>query len=124
LGSVPKSAPRFGSASRQRGVSLSPTKGTVMKRLALVIAMLLTGSAAYAQDGITLGPPGYGGTGCPGGSVSVTLSPDNTSLSLLFDRYVVEAGGSTGRSFDRKSCNLAIPVHVPQGLSVSIISID
>jgi hypothetical protein len=78
---------------------------------------------AYADD-ISLGQPGYGGTGCPSGSVSATLSPDSKSLSLLFDSYLVQAGGDSGKSFDRKSCNIAIPVHVPQGLSISVLAID
>jgi hypothetical protein len=90
---------------------------------ALVAAASFT-SMAHAQEAITLGTPGYGGTGCPGGSVSATLSPDATSLSLLFDSYVVEAGGDTGKTFDRKACNVAIPVHVPQGLSIAVLAID
>jgi hypothetical protein len=97
-----------------------------MKALAAIASLLLVGgltSFAHADD-IALGQPGYGGTGCPGGSVSTTLSPDSKSLSILFDQYQVEAGGDTGKSFDRKSCNIAIPVHVPQGLSVSILAID
>jgi hypothetical protein len=89
---------------------------------AFAISAAVTG-VAHADD-IYLGEPGYGGTGCPGGSVSATLSPDAKSLSLLFDAYSVEAGGDTGKSFDRKSCNIAIPVHVPQGMSVSVLSID
>ncbi len=97
-----------------------------MKQL-VALATLLAGacfaSTSYADD-IYLGEPGYGGTGCPAGSVSATLSPDAKSLSLLFDEYVVEAGGETGKRFDRKSCNIAIPVHVPQGLSVSVLAID
>ncbi len=97
-----------------------------MKKI-LAIAALLIGSsfagAAYADD-IALGEPGYGGTGCPDGTASVTLSPDAKSLSILFDEYYVEAGGSTNKRLDRKSCNIAIPVHVPQGLSVSILTID
>lgn len=95
---------------------------TLIAFAALALAAGISG-AAQAED-ITLGEPGYGGTGCPGGSVSATLSPDQTSLSLLFDGYIVEAGGDTGKKFDRKSCNIAIPVNVPQGISVSIISID
>jgi hypothetical protein len=97
-----------------------------MKKI-LAIAALLVGSsfAGLAQaDDIALGEPGYGGTGCPDGSASVTLSPDQKSLSIIFDEYFVEAGGATNKSFDRKSCNIAIPVHVPQGLSVSILNID
>ena len=97
-----------------------------MKKI-LAIAALLIGSsvagAAYADD-IALGEPGYGGTGCPDGSASVTLAPDAKSLSILYDEYYVEAGGETNKSMERKSCNIAIPVHVPQGLSVSILTID
>ncbi|MGN6487301.1 MAG: DUF4360 domain-containing protein [Devosia sp.] len=95
-------------------------------RIAIATLALTVGlaGAASAQENITLGEPGYGGTGCPGGSVSATLSPDATSLSLLFDSYLVEAGGDSGKKFDRKSCNVAIPVHVPQGISVSVLAID
>jgi len=95
-----------------------------MKKSTLWIAALILSAPAFAQNDISLGTPGYGGTGCPDGTVSVTLSPDQKSLSLLFDQYQVSVGGDTGKSFDRKSCNIAIPVRVPQGLSVSILKID
>ena len=94
-----------------------------MTKNILLACSLLLSVPAFADD-ISLGTPGYGGTGCPDGTVSVTLSPDAKSLSLLFDKYQVSVGGTTGKSFDRKSCNIAIPVHVPQGLSISILKID
>ncbi|HVY51510.1 MAG TPA: DUF4360 domain-containing protein [Devosia sp.] len=97
-----------------------------MKVLAAVATLVVVAGVtgfAYADD-ISLGTPGYGGTGCPGGSVDTVLSPDAKSLSILFDSYVVDAGGDTGKTFDRKSCNIAIPVHVPQGLSISVLAID
>jgi hypothetical protein len=81
-------------------------------------------SVVSHADDIYLGIPGYGGSGCPAGSVSVTLSPDRQSLSLLFDKYYVEVGGYTGKNFDRKNCAVAIPVHVPQGYSVSVLNVD
>lgn len=89
-----------------------------------LVALAATVTPAKADDDISLGVPAYGGTGCPAGSASATLSPDNKTLSILFDSYVVEAGRTTGKSIDRKSCNVAIPVHVPQGYSVSIIQVD
>jgi len=95
-----------------------------MKTTFLLVSALALTAPAFAAGDISLGEPGYGGTGCPDGTVSVTLSPDQKSLSLLFDQYQVAVGGDTGKSFDRKSCNIAIPVHVPQGLSVSILKID
>lgn len=94
-----------------------------MKKIVLLLAAMTVSAPVFAQD-ISLGEPGYGGTGCPAGTVSVTLSPDAKSLSLLFDQYQVSVGGTTGKGFDRKSCNIAIPVRVPQGMSVSVLKID
>ncbi|MGZ3773593.1 MAG: DUF4360 domain-containing protein [Pseudobdellovibrionaceae bacterium] len=91
----------------------------------MIIALvgILSALSMKAQaDDISLGQPGYGGTGCPAGSASVTLSPDQQALSILFDNYVAEAGG--GRRVDRKSCNISIPVHVPQGYSVAVFQVD
>ena len=76
------------------------------------------------SDDIELGDPRVGGSGCPSGTTSVTLSPDAQELSILFDEYISEAGGETGKRIDRKTCNLTVPVHVPQGFSVSIIKVD
>lgn len=90
----------------------------------VVFAMIFSNLVTAYADDIRLGDPGYGGSGCPGGSASVTLSPDRKSLSILFDAYLAEAGGSTGKAIDRKSCNIAVPVHVPQGYSISIFQVD
>jgi hypothetical protein len=107
--------------------SFAKPEGTIfMKKFFAIAAMLAASSFASTvqADDISLGVPGYGGTGCPDGSASVTLSEDMKSLSIIFDEYYVEAGGTTNKSFDRKSCNVAIPVHVPQGLSISVLAID
>lgn len=94
-----------------------------MKRVIFSVALAVLAFPSLA-DSVYLGDPSYGGTGCPAGTASAALSPDAKSLSILFDQYVVEAGGTTGRDLDRKSCNIAVPVHVPQGLSVSVFKID
>ena len=87
--------------------------------------ILLAASALNANARqLRLGAPAYGGTGCPAGTASVSVSPDETSLSILFDNYVAEAGYTTNRSVDRKSCNITIPVQVPQGYSVSVFQVD
>lgn len=95
---------------------------SLMGCLVSIASALGSASTASANIGLQLGMPGYGGTGCPANSASVTLSPDQSSLSILFDQYVVEAGN--GRQFDRKSCNIAIPVRVPQGYSISVFQVD
>lgn len=97
-----------------------------MRILSSVLSVLLVAGslAANAQSGLKLGQPAYGGTGCPGGSASVTLSPDQTALSILFDSYLAEAGAMVGKTVDRKSCNISIPVQVPNGYSVAIFQVD
>ncbi|MGZ3722119.1 MAG: DUF4360 domain-containing protein, partial [Bdellovibrionales bacterium] len=91
-------------------------------KLASVLFSLMAISAMANADTLQLGTPAYGGTGCPAGSASVSLAPDNLSISMLFDSYVVQAGN--GVAFDRKNCNIAVPIHVPQGFSVSVFAID
>lgn len=88
-----------------------------------LLATLNIAHADFTPNDIQLGQPAYGGNGCPAGSASAVLSPDNKSLSILFDQFIVEAGGANS-SVARKSCNIAIPVHVPQGYSLSIIAVD
>lgn len=90
-------------------------------KLLMSVCALSASTSAFA-DGIRLGVPEYGGTGCPAGSASVALSPDQSAISILFDQYVVEAGGA--KTFDRKNCNIAVPVQVPQGYSVAVMAID
>jgi hypothetical protein len=93
-----------------------------MKKLLIVVAALCA-TSAFADD-IRLGLPAYGGNGCPQGTASAILSPDQKTMSILFDQFSAEAGRTSGRAVDRKSCNIAIPVHVPQGYSISLFQVD
>ncbi|MES2855931.1 MAG: DUF4360 domain-containing protein [Bdellovibrionota bacterium] len=87
-------------------------------------AIAIAASTAQAQaPDIRLGVPGHGGPGCPQGTVSITMSPDDKAISILFDQFVVEAG-LDGRPMGYSSCNLSIPVHIPQGYSVSVLQVD
>lgn len=95
---------------------------SLVKKIATV--SLMAASLTALADDISLGHPAYGGNGCPSGSASATLSPDGKSLSVIFDQFLAEAGPASGRTMDRKSCNIAVPVHVPNGFSVSILAVD
>ena len=100
----------------------------IRKTLSLIApAALALSSAAHAQvpvQQIRLGTPSYAGTGCPLGTTSASLSPDGQSLSILFGAFQAQAGGSSGNTVDRKACDIAIPVGIPQGYTVSVIKID
>jgi hypothetical protein len=96
---------------------------SIVKKLS-ALALLASSLTAFAQDSIQLGYPAYGGNGCPAGTASAVVSPDGKSLSIIFDQFTTEAGQGSGRTMDRKSCNIAVPVHVPNGYSISILSVD
>lgn len=94
-----------------------------MKKIVLTVGLLM-GSSAFAQTGVQLGTPAFGGNGCPAGTASASISNDGRAVSILFDQYVVEAGRPTNRRLDRKSCNVSVPVHVPNGYSVAVFKVD
>jgi hypothetical protein len=93
-------------------------------RWIIAFAFIFASLPALGQTGLSLGRPGYGGPGCPDGTAQISLSRDGSALRLSFERYQASAGGNTGRTFDRKSCNLSIPVSVPAGKSVSVLSVE
>ncbi len=92
-----------------------------MKYAALVAALLaLSATAAEAQDplpAVSFGEPGYGGSGCPDGTGIAIRGFSNQAAAYVFDAYTV---GDNGRAIDRKTCAVAIPVDVPEGVSVAV----
>lgn len=97
---------------------------TIIATTALLAAASQAVFAGSNLSGITIENVGYAGNGCPAGSASVVLAPDKKSVSVLFDDYIAEAGGAGQRTFDRKKCDLAFGLKVPEGISVSLIDAD
>ena len=101
--------------------------------------------SAVAQSNITFDQIMTNGTGCPGGSVTSIVSPDGTSMSLLFDEFRVEVPNyetptttpTTGRGpnykppganasiFEhQKTCNITFNTTLPVGQMATAISIS
>ena len=96
-----------------------------MKSLfAAAFAVVALSAPAIAAPALKLGKPAYGGPGCPGGTASAAVTGGGTQLTVKFSKYQVAAGGSSGKSFDRKACSLSIPVTVPSGYSVAVVAVD
>lgn len=68
-----------------------------------------------------VGKVSYKGTACPKGSVKVSLKGEKSKLSVTFRDYSIQARGRNARG-TRKSCSIAIPLHVPEGWSVSLVN--
>ena len=98
------------------------TKVNLLKGLLATATIIATSTIpAFAAPKVQILGAGYGGNGCPDGSASVTVSPDGQELTLLFDKFVAE-GNNAKQS--RKSCNLSIPIQVPQGFQIYLYDAD
>jgi hypothetical protein len=89
----------------------------------LILATLVSGpiAPALANSKVEIMGATYGGSGCPAQSASVSVSPDGQELSILFDKFSA-LGRDPNQS--RKSCNLSIPIKVPQGFQISLYDAD
>jgi hypothetical protein len=89
----------------------------------LILATVVTGpmAPAFAGSKVEIMGANYGGNGCPANSASVSVSPDGQELSVLFDKFIAQGNEPSQR---RKSCNLSIPIKVPQGFQISLYDAD
>jgi hypothetical protein len=91
--------------------------------LLILVAAILCGADTFAQEIQMLNPSSVG-TGCPQGSVSFSVSPDNTAISALFSSYSISIGGSSHQAQSRLNCTLTLPLQLPAGLQVAIVGLD
>ncbi len=99
-----------------------------MKILPTMIASAILGlgltSGANAVDNNSVyfkAPLDFAGTGCPAGSTAVAGENTDT-LSILFGSY--DAGKDSVSGKKRVACSFAVPVHVPEGMQVSVMKAD
>ncbi|MBF0298267.1 MAG: PKD domain-containing protein [Oligoflexia bacterium] len=86
---------------------------------------ILTNDVIIERPGnIILSNPTIEGYDCSG--ASVTLSPDKQQISVLFNNYTatINDGTDTTSTYKRSSCNIAIPVKVPAGKSITLYNIN
>lgn len=97
-----------------------------MKKLHIAVAstllVLLASQAASAADLVFFkAPVSVAGTGCSPGSISV-VGENTATLSVLFAAY--DAGAHAVSGLPRSACSFAVPVKVPQGFQVSVMTAD
>lgn len=93
-----------------------------MKKRTLITSALLTAILSQAniaianQDAVYFQAPAIAGSGCPADTTDFAITPDGQTLTILFDAYSADPGN--------KTCNIAVPVHVPNGFQVSLVTAD
>ncbi len=93
-----------------------------MKTLTVLASALVTAalsqsvSAAPSNNSVYFQAPAIAGSGCPAGTTDFAITPDGQTLTILFDAFSADPGNVT--------CNIAVPVHVPNGFQVSLMTAD
>ena len=62
--------------------------------------------------------------GCPEGSYKVVMSPDGTSLSILFDQFTLDSSGIAGSTQPKKVCRISAPLNLPADQSIGVYKVD
>jgi len=75
-------------------------------------------------DKIVIDVAAANGSGCPLGTTSVLVSPDNTAFTVIYSDYHAQVGGDSASDAFRRNCQLVLNVHVPQGLTYAISKTD
>lgn len=90
----------------------------------LVVQLLLAFVTVHAQT-YEITSVNVSGSGCPVGSVGVTLSPDLKSISILFDKFAQSAvKGNNSIASLRKSCQFRLGVHVTPGYNLEATTLQ
>ncbi|KAK4238516.1 hypothetical protein C8A03DRAFT_15021 [Achaetomium macrosporum] len=66
----------------------------------------------------------YGGSGCPANTVGSMLSDDRTTLTLIYDQFIAQAGKGIEPKERRKNCQVNVKLHYPQGWQYSVFKAD
>lgn len=102
-----------------------------MKNTITTIALIgtltasITTSVVAAQDTVHFNAPiDFAGTGCPVGSM--TFAGEGTAtLTVMFGSYdAANPPTDASSKLQRSSCNFAVPVHIPAGWQISLLTSD
>lgn len=85
-----------------------------MFRKSVFVLALLAGLPSFAQVG----------NGCPGGSYAIIMSPDGTTLSILFDRFSIDSSAIAGGAPPGMVCRISAPLDLPTNYSIGVYKVD
>ena len=96
--------------------------------LASLVAPVTTAHAALATppppDMMVISVVGAYGSGCPAGSFSVQVAPDNTAFTVTYSQYTAQVGVGAGPLDFRRNCQISLNVHIPSGFTYAIAEAD
>lgn len=90
---------------------------TLLLALMFNLAAVLFFSTAFADSAHGIAAAG---NGCPDGDIQVDIDQNDSSNLVIRYSDQMQAGADAKRRVERKSCNLRIPLEVPEGLRLTV----
>jgi Domain of unknown function (DUF4360) len=103
-----RAAPRTRAARSREVISMK----SMMQ--SMFACALLFGLPALAQEA----------NGCPEGSYSIVVSPDGTTLSILFDQFTLTSSSPSVSGRQSKVCRISSPLNLPANYSIGVYKVD
>ncbi|KAK9770895.1 hypothetical protein SCAR479_12455 [Seiridium cardinale] len=75
-----------------------------------------TSDGPAPPSGVTIEGISYAGSGCNAGSVAGAISNDLSTVTLLYDSFIAQAGSGIQPAEARKNCQLNLQLALPQGV--------
>jgi hypothetical protein len=106
---------------------------TAVAGLTVIAAVLLTGAIGVSPAAAADAPPGeritvdvvaVNGSGCPAGTASARMSPDNTGFHINYSNFIARDGAGAAPTAFRRNCQVGVLVHVPQGFTYAVASAE
>ncbi|MDT0345762.1 DUF4360 domain-containing protein [Streptomyces litchfieldiae] len=95
---------------------------------ALFASTVSAGSAPAAAEappeGVRVGIETVNGSGCPAGTVGVSLSPDRGSFTVNYSEYLARVGAGADPTGFRKNCQLVLNIGSPAGWTYAVSGLD
>ena len=100
---------------------LAVTCAALFACLAIAPASARAAVPGQPTPGFTVQLQSVNGSGCPVGSTAVS-APNDTTFTVTYDSYLVDAGNGAPATDFRKNCQLNVLVGVPAGFTYGIVS--
>jgi len=84
----------------------------------------VSAEASAPPSRITVDVETVNGSGCPAGTTSVDVAPDNTSFEVNYSNYRAEVGDGAKPTDFRKNCQLNLALRIPAGFTFAIAEAD
>ena len=100
----------------------------ITNTILMTLSLTAMTASLYAAD-FQLQNIRTGGVGCPSETTSITLAPDSSAASIIFQQFesrvpVLDAGPKVQKSISTLNCNIFLDIKIPAGIKLDSIDVS